>query len=61
MAKKCHIQVVCEGVETKEHVEMLREKNAILRKDTIILSQSLKPNFKRRCMEYVKHKLYNLF
>lgn len=26
MAKKCHIQVVCEGVETKEHVEMLREK-----------------------------------
>lgn len=27
MAKKCNIQVVCEGVETKEHVEMLREKN----------------------------------
>lgn len=26
MAKKCHIQVVCEGVETKEHVEMLRER-----------------------------------
>ncbi|WP_066719334.1 bifunctional diguanylate cyclase/phosphodiesterase [Clostridium sp. Marseille-P299] len=27
MAKKCNIQVVCEGVETKEHVEMLQEKN----------------------------------